>query len=586
MSWLIGFIAAVVSLGVALVFSLVILHNSHQKHHISIANIWFVGVAVAAVSLFVPMYIRDFQGSGCGAFETALLSVHNMIRLFVVDCDFEFVKATVGEVYGWLGIAYSVLFSILYVVAPLLTFNFVLSFFQNFEAYKRFYTHYRADLYVFTAVNERSLTLAADINAHFPSAQAVFFSVNEEDVSSVQELGAIAFSKEIHDMDFFKHSKNSRVVFFALDEDETRNTTDALRLLDRYAARENTDLYVFSSQTEAGAMFSAPQGENTAAIAVKVRVVDENRSVVYRELYDNGQAIFEGAMKSDNGDAFIGAVVVGMDAIGTHMLKNLPWFCQMDGYKALVWGFSEQTGVADRLQVECPELFDKRCNGRFDDDGEAQYELAVFDGVNAQSPAFYDQLATLPFLTYVLISCGNDEKNLRLAMQIRSWCERRHLHPKITAVVRDAHKNEALRSMIDFKGNTYDIDCIADIRSCYSYRTILDNDVEQAALKRHLKWGTEDAFWRFAYNYNSSVASAIHHKMKVACGIEGADVTPQERSDAARQALRKLEHRRWNAYMRSQGYVFGEVRNDLAKTHPCLVTFEKLSLEDQSKDDD
>ena len=52
-----------------------------------------------------------------------------------------------------------------------------------------------------------------------------------------------------------------------------------------------------------------------------------------------------------------------------------------------------------------------------------------------------------------------------------------------------------------------------------------------------------------------------------------------------------LEHNRWNAYMRSEGYVYGgtpepEGRNDLAKMHNCLVRFELLSPEDKAKDDD
>lgn len=50
--------------------------------------------------------------------------------------------------------------------------------------------------------------------------------------------------------------------------------------------------------------------------------------------------------------------------------------------------------------------------------------------------------------------------------------------------------------------------------------------------------------------------------------------------------MRKLEHRGWNAYMRSEGYRYGEKRNDLAKLHHCLVPFDALPLAEQVKDDD
>ena len=38
--------------------------------------------------------------------------------------------------------------------------------------------------------------------------------------------------------------------------------------------------------------------------------------------------------------------------------------------------------------------------------------------------------------------------------------------------------------------------------------------------------------------------------------------------------------------MRSEGYSFAEKRNNLAKTHNCLVTFDALTPEEKAKDDD
>ena len=49
------------------------------------------------------------------------------------------------------------------------------------------------------------------------------------------------------------------------------------------------------------------------------------------------------------------------------------------------------------------------------------------------------------------------------------------------------------------------------------------------------------------------------------------------------EARRKTEHMRWNAYMRSEGYVKG-VRNDRAKTHPNLCTWDELPYLDRFKD--
>ena len=119
----------------------------------------------------------------------------------------------------------------------------------------------------------------------------------------------------------------------------------------------------------------------------------------------------------------------------------------------------------------------------------------------------------------------------------------------------------------------------------------MNSELESAALERHKKWGEEADFWRFDYNYNSSVASVIHRKIKILCGMVGAEKILSERTEKEKIALRILEHRRWNAYVRSEGYIYSGTtdkssRNDMAKMHNCLVAFDKLPPEEQIKDDD
>ena len=46
-----------------------------------------------------------------------------------------------------------------------------------------------------------------------------------------------------------------------------------------------------------------------------------------------------------------------------------------------------------------------------------------------------------------------------------------------------------------------------------------------------------------------------------------------------------MEHKRWNAYVRSEGFVKSAKRDKLAKTHHLLVPFKELPYEEQIKDD-
>ena len=184
----------------------------------------------------------------------------------------------------------------------------------------------------------------------------------------------------------------------------------------------------------------------------------------------------------------------------------------------------------------------------------------------------------------------NDVDNIRTATNLRMFFERMGIHPTIQSIVKSTAKKEALENATNYSNQPYDIQYVGDAESLYSRNVIINSDLETEALNRHLRWGKEDDFWRFDYNHNSSMASALHTKLKKALDIPGARVLPDQRSEEEKIALRKLEHRRWNAYMRTEGYVFSgslekRSRNNLGKMHHCLVTFDLLSQEEQQKDD-
>ena len=78
-------------------------------------------------------------------------------------------------------------------------------------------------------------------------------------------------------------------------------------------------------------------------------------------------------------------------------------------------------------------------------------------------------------------------------------------------------------------------------------------------------------------------------KARIACNIPGSNKKESELTLEEREIIENLEHRRWNAYMRSEGYVYSgstnkNSRNDLAKMHNDLVSFETLTEEEKRKD--
>lgn len=294
--------------------------------------------------------------------------------------------------------------------------------------------------------------------------------------------------------------------------------------------------------------------------------------------------IFERAAIDENGERVISAVVIGTGLHGTEMIKALAWYGQMEGYRLHINAFDRDKGAKSRFIAKCPELMSPKYNGPQAEGQEDCYRIDIHTA-DIDSQEFIDLLETLPTITYVAVCLGDDEKNLEMAVRMRSLCKRMGAFPFIQAIRYNLGENEDFSKATNFKGQTYDIDLIGDMKSIYSVSAILYSRLEHLALSRHMKWGGERSFWEFEYNYNSSIASALHHDAKIRLGLSGADQNPADRSPADRDMLRRLEHRRWNAYMRSEGYIHGK-RDDLAKTHHCLVLFDELSIPEQNKDDD
>ncbi len=322
---------------------------------------------------------------------------------------------------------------------------------------------------------------------------------------------------------------------------------------------------------------------------MSIRRIAMDRSFVYWNLYQEGIRIFENAAPAADGSKEISAVIVGLGGTGAEMLKALTWSCQMDGYSFRALALDEAPNALARMRAACPELLDEAHNG-VQTDGEARYTIEIQSSTDFAGDDLDLALSRLSAVTYVFIDHGDDSRNIRTAIRVREICARAGYHPIIQAMVRDSEKMHLLSGVTNYKGTPYDISFIGSRETYCSEAVLLHSELEELALQRHLRWGSEDSFWMYEFNYNSSVASVIHLKLRQACSIPGADIPAEQRSPEQRTALEKLEHRRWNAYIRSEGYRFSgstdpRTRNDLAKLHNSLVPFSRLTESEKKKDD-
>lgn len=593
MIWFVCFFAALIVLAAGVVATAVFSRSeSRVLTMLSPMHVLFGCVMVSSLLIFLPIYIHICADQNLHVWEALLLSLHNVFRLFVIDGEMEFVMDNLTDIPSGLYTPYFFLSAVLFLMAPLLTVGFVLSFFKNLTAHLRLLVCVHVPLFVFSEMNARSLTLARDIQKHNPKSRIVFADVFDQDdetsyemIIAAKKMRSICFKEDIADLPLGQHRKNSRICVFILGADESENLVQAVRMEEKYGDYPNLEMYVFCEQVESEMLLSG--GSTGRALLRRINVT---QSFIQYNLYTDGIRLFEQAIP-DGEIKHISVVIVGLGAFGTELLRTLAWFCQMDGYRLEIHAFDADPLAQDRFELLCPELIDPAHNGNFTDDGDAQYRITIHGGVSADCRTLYKAIGGIENISAVYVALNSDSENINVSAGLRTCFEQRDIHPSIHAVVESSEKKDAVQGAVNYSGQPFDIDFIGDLRSVYTQDVLLRSELENVALQRHLRWGKESAFWQFEYNHKSSVASAIHARMKRLCGMPGIDLLPSERTPEQRERLRKLEHRRWNAYMRSEGYIYSgspekSSRNNLGKMHHCLVTYDLLSEEERQKDDD
>nr|MBQ6242754.1 hypothetical protein [Lachnospiraceae bacterium] len=580
-----GVIALVIFAAFSLRALRVFLDKNRRDRFFSPFQIFFIGVFLSVLISFIPLYTN------------ILVCIHRTLKVFSVDIDEENVLADLALSRNRLAPAYGVFYRVMFVVAPLLSIGIIASFFKNFMAQIRLFLHQllsaKAGLYVFSDLNRESLALAASIRRDparrraallFADAYQAKEEEQEELLEAARDLNAILYKKDILSVNYSFPRKTSPLFFFLMKEEKS-NIRQAVRLITKYRERENTALYVFSSGLEGELLLMRDPGKLT------VRRVNVCRSLILRDLYENGARLFRDAVPLPDGSRKIHAVIVGMGKYGTEMLKALSWYCQMDGYHLCIDAFGSDEHAASHFARIAPGLLDPSCNG-VAVPGEAEYTITVHSGCDFESKEFMDRVAELTDATFAFVSLGSDEENIRMAAELRMQFERVHCRPVIRAVIYDPEEKEALEGAANHADppQAYDIECVGSLPDSFSEKVILAPELDEAGLKIHSRYNPDRGeFWKYEYNYRSSVASALHNRLREELGMPGAGKNADDWTPEERRAVETVEHRRWNAYMRSEGYVYSgspdkSSRNDLAKMHHNLVPFDELSEEDKRKD--
>ncbi|MDE6293649.1 MAG: hypothetical protein K2L88_03395, partial [Clostridiales bacterium] len=608
----IAFSISICIIAAALIFSIVWKKRSAKgdaarKHAVFTPfNIFLIGFFFAATVMAYPVFrYGDFadEGGFVGFFKSAMISILNSLQMFFLNAGFSEVKGVINSsaVQANMASAYTIYFAVLYVVAPFLTFGIILSFFKDFVARLKYMLCPAADTYVFSEINERSLALAKDIfkNGRKGRKLVVFTGAcsdgddkekEEMDdlIDEAKKIGAMCLKNDINEIKLKRAGKGHTRKFYFISEDEDRNLKQAIELIGRCKEIKNyndfgTQFFVFANSVESEVFLDSIDNGN-----MKVRRITEYGNTMLNTL--RKYSIFTNAVQKGKVKE-INLLVVGAGSYGKELIKTVCWLGQMPNYEVNIHAF-DAGNAEDKFKNLVPEFM--AMNGKRID-GEPYYNITFHNNVDVHSGAFCDELAKIGNVTTAFVALGNDELNVETAVKLRTLFGRAKdksgaIIPPIYAIIFNSVKSDIFKQYGGLKsvtGKDYNIEFIDGIAFHYTLDVIEREELEKEGLKCHLQWSTTEAdreaatekYEKYEYYRKSSIAESVHKAIMKELGIYAVD-----ENGIVSDELAEYEHKRWSAYMRSEGYVYGTEKDDIAKTHYDLKPYKKLSKSEQDKD--
>ena len=284
---------------------LVILNRKDLKRVVRVLG---VCVFLMLMSAIYPSFAEEAYAIGLTLFESMCAMLLNANLGDLLENFNSFNVAYIG--------IYKTVLLVLLIIAPLFTVGITLSFFS--EKFVRLIYRIRSefrDTYLFSAINERTLCIAEDIDETDRKAIIVFvLRISEEDVDAeslarIKKIGAYLINDDITQI---KHSLRHTRNYYLLDTNDSENLEAGLRIYQRYN-KERTDkvnMWLYTKNEISEVIF------DHLYETFNVRLINEE-GLIARTLATN-YPVFD-AVK----DGRLSILIVGGGHIGLEILRTM-----------------------------------------------------------------------------------------------------------------------------------------------------------------------------------------------------------------------------------------------------------------------
>ena len=547
----------------------------------------------------------------------------------------EFNSRFLSEFYGLFA-------SILNVCAPIIGGAIILGILTSiFPRMRLFFMPFR-ERYVFSELNERAICLAEDIikeAGNNKKQPLIIFTDAYTDYSSeatselfqkAKDIGAICLKDDILKI-YFLYVKDLHYIL--IDEEDINNIHSLITLVSENIKRfkRGCHIYVFSQNPEASSIVKKLIKDHKLETSeIIIKLIQEYTSIVYN-LFNDVPLYYPLLAKSlsnySEKEELI-VTIIGGGKIGMEVFLGAYWCAQMldcklrinvitkkvKKFKAKVDFINREILLSGIERQELLRVFPNQ------DIYAEPYASFTFYSTDVEGDGLFrilDKKDTTGFSLllsdYFIIALGSDNLNITTAVNIdrkirrEALNERKDLNefisnkPVIAYSVYDSKINEELNKINSQNNYTY-LHAFASLKKIYSCKNIFMNNIKALAYDINKKHNKEDEakFMKDEYNWWSSIARTFHFNYKVfsirllELTKKHEDVTEDEitnywktvqENETFNKRVSWLEHRRWNAFMRTKGftaptesqweqYAFKEDndhKNIPLKLHPCIV---------------
>ncbi len=504
-----------------------------------------------------------------------LMSFISSIKCAVMDQDIDFLSNV--NLNSLLGHVYFVAVNILFLITPALTVSFIISYLEKLVDHVKFSLSKKKRTIIFSELNDKSLILARDY-VNDKKCSIVFANVKEKNDIKIKSIKLLEKVTDI------KINSKNEVIFYIISSNEEKNLNEALELIDKYKDRDNTKIYVLDDNEEAPIIL-----DSTDKGKIDVDIINEKERAIFNLL--SNKPLFLNAINKT-----ISILIVGCGNIGKEFLRDSVWCSMLPNYKLKILVIDNNADIIkEKINVEMPELLNN-------------YDI-TFVNEDIKSNKSIEMIRSNKDINYIMVSMENDDKNIETAIMLRRLFLREFdREPIINLYIENDFKQDQVISLSNERGDSYKLNAFGSIDDLYRQNNIVDIELEKLAQQIHLSYDPFDKelkrYNSREYNKRTSRACALHIKYKLFAVLgdkytedmnKNLELFRKKYNSKIEQELSKNEHDRWNAYMRSIGYVYvstDEVKNYykktkhhvnyLARMHPALVSYDKL--DDVSKE--